>query len=87
MDWTADNPVRSFYLEMLEALRALNSLNTVSVRVAPREDSNVASVAAWTDDIQDNVLLKNVSKHRRLLRSLRYPQSKRQLNETRQRDR
>jgi hypothetical protein len=46
---------------MLEALRALNSLNTVSVRVAPREDSNVAGVAAWADDIQDNVLLDKVS--------------------------
>jgi hypothetical protein len=36
-------------------------------------------VAAWADDIQDNILRDKVSKHRRLLRSLRYQQSKQEL--------
>lgn len=68
MDWTADNPVRSFYLELDEALRALNGLEIVSVRVAPREDSNVPGVAAGADDIQHKVFLDKVSKHMWLLR-------------------
>jgi hypothetical protein len=71
MDWTADNPVRSFYLEMDEALRALNGLQTVSVRVASCEDSDVARVAARTDDIQHKVFVDKVSKHGRLLREAR----------------